>query len=463
MNDLTCDLLVIGGGPGGYVCASRAARLGVDTLLVEMDRLGGTCLNVGCIPSKALIHAASSYETARRQAGEGLHGVKVAQPQLDFGQTHDWMESVTARLRGGVQGLLEHSGVKTLMGRARFLDGKTVEVRGETGVTRIRCKTVVIATGARPAELAGLPGGGKVLTSAAALSLDAVPAQLAVIGAGYIGLELGTAFAKLGSAVTLIEASGSILAQYDDKLTRPVRRRLEQLGVGLQLNTKVTGWDEADGLLHLDGPEGPLALEADRVLVTVGRTPNLDGMGLKQLQLAMSGPFLQIDDRCQTSMRGIYAIGDVTPGPMLAHRATAQAEIVADIVAGRAASWDRVCVPAVCFTDPEIAVVGLLPAEAEAQGPTVTSEFAFRGNGRALTLDDTQGFVRIVARSEDHVILGIQATGPGVSELLAGFTLAIEAGLRVDDIAGTIHPHPTLGEAVQEAALSLSSFANHKW
>ena len=458
MSDLNCSLLVIGGGPGGYVCAARAARLGVDTLLVEADRLGGTCLNVGCIPSKALIHAAGAFATARAQAGEGVHGISVSAPKLDFGRTRDWMDSVTARLRGGVQGLLERSGVKILNGHARFLDGKTVEVRGETGTTRVRAGNVVIATGSRPVDLAGLPTGGKVLDSTSALALSEPPARLAVIGAGYIGLELGTAFAKLGSAVTLIEAGPGILPQYDEKLTRPVRRRLGQLGMELMLSRKVTGWDDAAGRLTLDGGE---ALEVDRVLVTVGRVPNTDGLALGELRLHMDGAFVRIDDRCRTSMRGVYAIGDVTPGPMLAHRAMAQAEVVADVIAGHANAWDRLCVPAVCFTDPEIVSVGLSPEEAEAQGPAAVSEFAFRGNGRALTLDDTEGFVRIVARRSDHVILGVQATGLGVSELLAGFTQAIEAGLRVEDIAATIHPHPTLSEAFQEAALAEVSMANH--
>ncbi|UOM33319.1 dihydrolipoyl dehydrogenase [Acuticoccus sp. I52.16.1] len=458
MNELRCALVVIGGGPGGYVCASRAARLGVDTVLVEAGRVGGTCLNIGCIPSKALIHAGELFARANRQAGEGMHGITVAAPTLDFAGTREWIHGVTGRLRSGVVGLLAKSGVKTLNGRARFVDGKTLEVRGDTGTTIVRADNVVIATGSRPVELPGLPIGGRVIDSAGALALDAVPGRLAVVGAGYIGLELGTAFAKLGSRVTVVEAAPAILPQYDEKLTRPVRRRLAQLGIDLRLETKVTGWDEAAGRLSLEG--GP-ALEADRVLVTVGRTPNFDGLGLDELRLRTDGAAIQVDDRCRTSMRGVYAIGDVTAGPMLAHRAMAQAEVVADVVAGHRAEWDKVAVPAVCFTDPEIAVVGLLPEEAAAAEAVVTPEFSFRASGRALTLDDTEGFVRIVARAADHVILGVQAVGPGVSELLAGFTQAVEAGLRLEDVAATIHPHPTLSEAFQEAALAEVSMANH--
>ncbi|GHF65015.1 dihydrolipoyl dehydrogenase [Seohaeicola zhoushanensis] len=459
MNELRCSLLVIGGGPGGYVCASRAARLGVDTILVEGNRVGGTCLNVGCIPSKALIHAADLYHAAVMQSRGGMLGITVAAPKLDFARTQEWSRGVVDKLCAGVGGLLERSGVKTLKGWARFRDGKTVEVESETGPVLVRAENVVIATGSRPAEVPGLAVGGRVLDSTAALALPEPPARLAVIGAGYIGLELGTAFTKLGSKVTLIEAGPSILPQYDERLTRPVRRRLGDLGIELRLGTRSTGWNDATGELGLDGDNDPLGVDA--VLVTVGRMPCTDGMGLDELGLRQNGPFIEVDDRCRTSMRGVYAIGDVTHGPMLAHRAMAQGEIVADVVAGHAAAWDKACVPAVCFTDPEIVSVGLLPAEVPEGVASKVSEFPFRANGRALTLDDTDGFVRIVSRESDHVILGIQATGPGVSELVSGFAVAIEAGLRAEDLAGTIHAHPTLSEALQEAALMQVSMANH--
>jgi len=237
------DLIVIGAGPGGYVCAIKAAQLGLKTAVVEgRETLGGTCLNVGCIPSKALIHAADLYHTATRQAGEGLCGVTVATPNLDYGQTLDWSGSVVDKLCSGVTGLLSNSGVKTLTGWAHFRDGKTVEVDSETGPVTIRAAKVVIATGSRPVELPGLPFGPHTIDSTAARALADLPARLAVVGAGYIGLELGTAFAKLGCKVTIVEAVDRILPQYDDKLTRPVRRRLEELGITLKLETKVKGW-----------------------------------------------------------------------------------------------------------------------------------------------------------------------------------------------------------------------------
>lgn len=461
MTDLRCKLVVIGGGPGGYVCASRAARLGVDTILVEGNRVGGTCLNVGCIPSKALIHTAQSYHHAVQQAAGAAHGVHVSEPRLDWEEASEWRNGVVSRLCTGVTGLLERSGVKSLSGWAAFRDGKTIEVRGETGSTLIRAENVVIATGSRPVDLPGIPFGGRVLDSTSALTLKHVPESLAVVGAGYIGLELGTAFAKLGCKVTVIEAGSCILPLYDEKLTRPVRRRLDDLGIDLKLGTKVDGWDEGASKLTLDEGDGKTTLAVEQVLVTIGRAPNTDGLGLEQLHLRQSGPFVEIDDCCQTSMRGVYAIGDVTPGPMLAHRAMAQAEIVADVVAGEAAVWDRLCVPAVCFSDPEIVSVGYLPAEVPEDTKTVVKEFSFRANGRALTLDDVEGFVRIVARETDHLILGVQATGPGVSELVSGFALAHESGLRLEDVAATIHAHPTISEAFQEAALMGASMANH--
>lgn len=461
MSDLRCKLLVIGGGPGGYVCASRAARLGVDTILVEGNRVGGTCLNVGCIPSKALIHTAQTFHAANRQARVGVHGVHVEQPRLDWGEASQWREDVVTRLCSGVAGLLERSGVKTLSGWARFRDGKTVEVQGETGQTVIRAEHVVIATGSRSVELPGLQIGGRVLDSTQALALDHVPERLAVVGAGYIGMELGTAFAKLGAEVTMIEAGPRVLPQFDDKLTRGVRRRLRDLNVTLMTDTKVAGWDEATTTLALESSSGPASLNADAVLITVGRVPNTLGLGLEELRLRQSGGFIEIDDRCQTSMRDVFAIGDVTPGPMLAHRAMAQAEVVADVVAGEKTVWDRICVPAVCFTDPEIVHVGVLPNDVPPETPVLVREFALRANGRALTLDDTEGFVRILARENDHLILGVQATGPGVSELVSGFAMAIEAGLTLEDVAATVHAHPTISEAFQEAALMGASMANH--
>ncbi len=454
MKDISCKLLVIGAGPGGYVCAIRAGQLGIDTVIVEARKPGGTCLNIGCIPSKALIHAADEFEAAKAMA-HGRLGITVADPALDLARTVEWKDGIVGRLTTGVAGLLKKARVKTLNGRARFRDGKTVLVETETGEQLVRAETVVIATGSEPVELPSVPFGGKVISSTEALSLNAVPETLAVVGAGYIGLELGTALAKMGSKVTVIEAAGRILPLYDAELTRPVEKRLAALGVELMLGAKVEGLHAKTGDLMITASDGgQRRLAAERILVTVGRKPVTEGWGREELVLDMAGRFIAIDDQCRTSMSGIHAIGDVTGEPMLAHRAMAQGEMVAEIVAGHRRSWDRRGIAAVCFTDPEIVTVGLSPAEAKKAGQDVKiGQFPFSANGRAMTMQAEDGFVRIVARADNHLVLGIQAVGRGVSELSAAFGLAIEMGARLEDLAGTIHAHPTQGEAFQEAAL----------
>jgi dihydrolipoamide dehydrogenase len=463
MKDITCKLLVIGAGPGGYVCAIRAGQLGVDTVIVEAKKPGGTCLNIGCIPSKALIHAAEEYErTAHIAAGHTPLGISVAAPTIDLSQTMAWKDGIVGRLTGGVAGLLKKAKVKTVHGRARFRDGKTVEVETETGVQIIRAENVVIATGSMPVELPMLPFGGPVISSTEALSLTEVPKRLAVVGAGYIGLELGTAFAKLGAQVTMVEALPRVLPLYDADLTQPVAKRLKELEIEVITGAKAKGLVSSGELLVEDQAGKEIRLPADKILVTVGRQPATMGWGLEELVLDMDGRFIRIGDRCETSMRGIYAIGDVTGEPMLAHRAMAQGEMVAEIIAGHRRSWDKRAIPAVCFTDPEIVSVGLLPEEARRAGGDVkVGQFPFTANGRAMTKLGEQGFVRIVARADNHMVLGIQAVGQGISEMSAAFGLAVEMGARLEDIAGTIHAHPTQGEGFQEAALKSLGHAVH--
>lgn len=462
METIDTDLLVIGAGPGGYVCAIRAGQLGVSTVIVERGKPGGTCLNVGCIPSKALIHAAETFATARAQEGGDTMGISVSRPAIDLARTVDWKDGIVRRLNSGVAGLLKKAGVKSVQGRARFVDGKTVTVTSEMGEQKITARRIVIATGARPVDLPDLPFGGPVLSSTGALALTEVPRTLAVIGGGYIGLEIGTAFAKLGAAVTVIEARESILPQYDRELTRPVMERLKALGVRLITQARVTGHAPEKAELSVETGEGTERIAAEKVLVTVGRRPEFEGLALEELSLAMAGPFLRIDDQCRTSMRDVFAIGDVTGEPMLAHRAMAQGEMVAEIVAGRPRGWDRLCIPAICFTDPEIVTAGLDPDAARAAGhKTRIGSFPFAANGRAMTLQGAAGFVRVVAREDNHLILGIQAVGTGVSELSAAFGALIEMGARLEDVALTIHAHPTQGEALQEAALAGLGHALH--
>jgi dihydrolipoamide dehydrogenase len=464
MKDITCKLLVIGAGPGGYVCAIRAGQLGIDTVVIEAGKPGGTCLNVGCIPSKALIHAAEEFEKASHWAGKpGPLGISVESPKLEFGKTVAWKDGIVSRLNSGIAGLLKKAKVKYVQGWAKFRDGKTVEVETETGTQVIRAENVVIATGSAPVELPFLPFGGNVISSTEALSLPAVPERMAVVGGGYIGLELGMAFAKLGAKVTVVEALPRLLQQYDAELTKPVLKRLADLGIEVLTGAKAKGVSSKGDALLVEAADGKdRKIAADKILVTVGRKPVTAGWGLEEIDLDMSGRFIRIDDQCRTSMRGVYAIGDVTGEPMLAHRAMAQGEMVAEIVAGHKRSWDKRAIPAICFTDPELVTAGLSPDEAKKLGGEIKiGQFPFSANGRAMTKQGEDGFVRVVARADNHLVLGIQAVGQGVSELSAAFGLALEMGARLEDIAGTIHAHPTQGEAFQEAALKGLGHALH--
>jgi len=464
MKTLSKTLLVIGGGPGGYVAAIRAGQLGIPTVLVEGEALGGTCLNVGCIPSKALIHLAGEFERAQRFTGSNALGIRVQDPTLDLPQAQRWKDGIVGKLTGGVGALLRKAGVQVVRGWATIVDGKTVDVATHEGEPmRIACEHLLLATGSVAVDLPNLPVGGPVITSTEALALTEAPRHLVVVGAGYIGLELGIAWRKLGADVAVVEAAGRILPGYDEELTQPVLASLRRLGITLHLNCKTEGLAESgNGLRVRSSQADEFVLPADQVLVAVGRVPRSAGFGLESLQLDMAGRAVKVDDQCRTSMRNVWAIGDLTGEPMLAHRAMAQGEMVAEIVAGRRRRFAPMAIPAVCFTDPELVVAGLTPDEAQARGQEVkVASFPFAANGRALSVEGTEGFVRVVARPDTHQVLGWQAVGQGASELSAAFCYAIEMGARLEDVAGIIHAHPTLGEAVQESALRALGHALH--
>ncbi|MGY3642986.1 dihydrolipoyl dehydrogenase [Pseudomonas sp. PK-RTE-24] len=456
MQSLNTTLLIIGGGPGGYVTAIRAGQLGIPTILVEGQSLGGTCLNIGCIPSKALIHVAEQFHQTQHHSQHSALGISVAAPTLDISKSVEWKDGIVDRLTTGVAALLKKNKVQVINGWAKVIDGKTVEV----GDTRIQCEHLVLATGSTSVNLPILPIGGPIISSTEALAPTAVPKRLVVVGGGYIGLELGIAYRKLGAEVSVVEAQDRILPAYDAELTQPVHEALKQLGVKLYLKHSVLGFD---GTLQVRDPEGEtLNLETDQVLVAVGRKPNTQGFNLEALNLDMNGSAIRIDSRCQTSMRNVYAIGDVSGEPMLAHRAMAQGEMVAELISGKSREFNPTAIAAVCFTDPELVVVGTTPDEAKAAGlDCIVSSFPFAANGRAMTLESKSGFVRVVARRDNHVIVGWQAVGVGVSELSTAFAQSLEMGARLEDIGGTIHAHPTLGEAVQEAALRALGHALH--
>ncbi len=455
----TTTLLVIGGGPAGYVAAIRAGQLGIPTVLVEGADLGGTCLNIGCIPSKALIHAADAFHQAAGYAGESPLGIRTGAPTIDVAQTVAWKDGIVRRLTGGVGALLKKNGVKVVQGWARILDGKTVEV----GDVRIRCEHLLLATGSVPVELPFMPFGGNVVSSTEALAPATLPEHLVVVGAGYIGLELGIAYRKLGARVTVVEAAGRVLPAYDDELVKPVAASLKRLDIALHLESSVLGLvEDGRGIRMKTGGGEEDVLEADRVLVAVGRRPRTEGYGLESLLLDMNGRHVRIDNQCRTSMRNVWAIGDLTGEPMLAHRAMAQGEMVAEIIAGKRRHFTPGAIPAVCFTEPEVVVVGMTPQDAaRLDVDCISASFPFAANGRAMTLESTDGFVRVVARKDNHVIVGWQAVGGAVSELSTAFVQSIEMGAQLEDVAGTIHAHPTLGEAVQEAALRALGHALH--
>jgi dihydrolipoamide dehydrogenase len=464
----TTSLLVIGGGPGGYVAAIRAAQLGIDTTLVEGARLGGTCLNIGCIPSKALIHAGHEFHKACGYAGDSALGISVRRPELDIARTVAWKDGIVHRLTSGVAALLKKNGVNVIHGWANIVDGKTVDVtpadpKSADGAVTLHCRHLLLATGSVPVELPFMPFAGRVVSSTEALSPASIPERLVVVGGGYIGLELGSVYAKLGAQVSVVEAAQRILPAYDGELTRPVAAAMQKQGIALHLQTSVLGLTPSgDAVRVRSADQTETELPADQVLVAVGRRPRTRGWGLEKLMLDMDGRFVQVDDRCHTSMHNVWAIGDLAGEPMLAHRAMAQGEMVAEIIAGKRRTFEPAVIPAVCFTDPEVVVAGLGPDEAEQCGiDAVAALFPFAANGRSMTLESTDGFVRVVARRDNHRIVGWQAVGAGVSELCTAFSQSIEMQARLEDVAGTIHAHPTLGEAVQEAALRALGHALH--
>jgi dihydrolipoamide dehydrogenase len=463
MQTLKTKVLIIGAGTGGYVTGIRCGQLGLETVLVDGgDGLGGTCLNVGCIPSKAIIHAASKFETVAKAAGEGTLGITASTPAIDLSQTVAWKNGIVRKLNTGVATLLKKAKVKVIKGWATFQDAKTCCVETEEGPVTVTAEHIILATGSEPVELPFLPFGGDVISSTEALSLDAVPGKLVVVGGGYIGLELGIAYRKLGAEVAIVEMADRILPLYDKALTHPVAKWLEKHGVKLHLGARAGGF--GDGKLSITTRDGePLQLDADKVLVTVGRKPRTTGWGLENMGVAMAGPFVKVDDRCATSMRNVWAVGDLTGEPMLAHKGSAQGEMVAEIIAGKDRKFDPVTIAAVCFTEPEIVSAGLGPLNVEGRDDVIQSVFPLAAIGRALAIEagEDGGFVRVIASKTDHRILGLQAVGQHVAELSNSFAQMLEMGAVLEDVAGVIHVHPTLGEAFHEASLRALGHAIH--
>jgi dihydrolipoamide dehydrogenase len=460
------EVLVIGAGPGGYVAAIRAAQKGLDTTLVERDAYGGTCLNHGCIPSKAYITATDVAHDAGNAEEMGIH----ADPAVDLMGMREWKNDVVSRLTGGVEKLCKANGVNLIEGTASFRDESSVRVAhgGEgQGSESLEFEHCIVATGSRPLQIPNFDfGDDPVIDSKQALALETVPDSLVVVGAGYIGMELSTVFAKLGGAVTVVEMLDDVLPGYEDDVSRVVKSRAEELGVDFNFGEAASDWTQSgDGIVvRTETEDGEVSeYDADKVLVAVGREPVTDTLdaGNAGLEPNEEG-FFETDDRAETDVDGIYAVGDVAGEPMLAHKGSKEGIVAAETIAGEPAALDYQAIPAAVFTDPEIGTVGMTEAEAEEAGyePAV-GEMPFNASGRALTTGETEGFVRIVADDDTGFVLGAQIVGPEASELIAEVTLAVEMGATLEDLAATIHTHPTLAEAVMEAAENAQGQAIH--
>jgi dihydrolipoamide dehydrogenase len=449
------DVLVIGGGPGGYVAAIRAGQLNLDVTLVEADAYGGTCLNYGCIPSKAMVTASDIANDARNAEHIGVH----ADPEVDLEEMVGWKDDVINQLTGGVKELCKANGVNLVEGWAEFTDGQ--------GSETIEFEHCIIASGSRPIEIPSFEFDGEnVLSSRDVLALESVPDSLVVVGGGYIGMELSMVLAKLGTKVTILEMLDEVMGNYGPDITRVVRKHAEELGIEIHVGQAAKKWSSSEGgiTVQAEAEDGTVSgFDAEKCLLAVGREPVTDSLNIDTIELQPDDRgFLSTDDRARTELNHIFAVGDVAGEPMLAHKASKEGEVAAEVIAGEPSALDYQAIPAAVFTEPEIGTVGLTETEATNAGfDPVVGRMPLRASGRALTLDDTTGFVRIITDEATGFILGAQIVAPGASELIAEIGLAIEMGASLEDITCTIHTHPTLSEAVMEAAANARGESTH--
>lgn len=464
---LAFDLIVIGSGPGGYVAAIRGAQLGFKTAIIEKEpNLGGTCLNVGCIPSKALLHSTEQFHFASHVASE--HGIELGKPSIDIAQLMRKKSKTVDQLRMGVQHLMKTNKITVFHGLGSLAAAQIVEVKNTEGSTehRLQADKILIATGSSSIELPFLPfDGEKIVSSDQAIAFDAIPERLAVVGAGAIGLELGSVWARLGSQVEVIEFLPAIAPSFDKDVSKAAERLFKKQGLNFHLNTKVTGCKaEKDALiLSAEKKDQPIELTVDKILVAVGRKANTDGLCLEAVGLSCDAKGrIPVDAHYQTSVPGIYAIGDVIAGPMLAHKAEEEAVACVERMAGQAGHVNYDVIPNVIYTEPEISSVGLTEAAAKDQGIAYASgKFNFSANGRAIASDATDGFVKVIACKETDKLLGVQIIAKGASELIASAVTHMEYGGSAEDLARTVHAHPTLSEAMKEAAMATAGQAIH--
>ncbi|EFR31470.1 dihydrolipoyl dehydrogenase [Eremococcus coleocola] len=448
------DTVVIGAGPGGYVAAIRAAQLGQKVAIIERQYIGGVCLNVGCIPSKALISAGHAYHNAHHSE---IFGVTAKDVAIDFTKTQEWKDnSVVAKLTGGVEMLLKKNKVEIIRGDAFFQDEHHLRVMHEEGAQSYSYNNAIIATGSRPIEIPGFKFAGRVIDSTGALNLKEIPGKLVVIGGGVIGSELGMAYANMGTEVTILEGSPQILPTFEKDLVRVVEKEMKNRNMTIHTNAMakeaVDNGDSVTVKYEIDGKAEEI--NADYVLISVGRRPNTDEMGLEIAGIKMTDRgLIEVDKQGRTNKPNIYAIGDIVAGAALAHKASYEGKVAAAAIAGHKDEVDYVAMPSVAFTDPEVAAAGYTEKAAKEAGLDVkASKFPFGGNGRALSLNQTEGFLRLVTTKEDNIIVGAQIVGPNASEVLTELLLAIESGMNAEDLALTIHGHPSLGEVTMDTA-----------
>lgn len=464
MEPIQTEIVVVGAGPGGYAAAFYAADHGKKVILVEREpRLGGVCLNRGCIPSKALLHATHQILAARESAHRGI---RFGEPTVDLGQLRAWKESVLAKLGAGIAQLAKMRNVQVLQGRGYFEDSQTLRVETEQGQRFIRFDKAILAAGSRAAMPRAFDlGNPRVMTSRQALELEDIPGTLLVVGAGYIGMELGTVYAALGSRVTVVEALDRVLAGADADLTRPVVAAARKAFQEIRLNARVLSMATAGKQIRVNMEYDGQTLEElyDRVLVAVGRVPNSNDLGLENTKVTLDEKgFVKVNNRQQTDDPNIYAIGDIVGGVMLAHKAHREARIAVEVILGQPSVFENIVIPAVVFTDPELAWCGLTEAEAQARGiPYEVSKFPWAASGRAVSFDRTDGVTKMLIDPESERVLGVGICGPGAGELIAEAVLALEMGATAEDIALTVHPHPTLSETLMECAEAFYGHATH--
>lgn len=449
------ETLVIGSGPGGYVAAIRAAQEGQDVVVVEKEAtLGGICLNVGCIPSKALIHAAEVYEQSHDSE---VFGVKNEKTTIDWSKTQQWkQEKVVDRMTSGIEFLFKKNKVKTVRGTAYFTDKNTVHIDGEEPVN-YEFKNAIVATGSTPIQIPGFEWSERVIDSTGGLALPEIPKKLIVVGGGYIGSELAGVYSKLGTEVTILEGSDSLLGGFDKDMVALVEKSFKSRGTKIVKSALAKNAEETDKgvkvTYEVDGKTE--TIEADYCLVTVGRYPNTQDLGLESIGVELDDRNLvKVDEQGRTTVDHIFAIGDIVPGAALAHKASYEGKVAAEAIAGKKVAVDYRAMPAVAFTSPELSSVGYSEAEAKDAGleDVKAYKFPLAGNGRAVSLNETDGFVRLVTAGEYKTIVGAQIAGPHSSDLISELAVAVEGGLNAEDIALTIHPHPTLGEAIMDTA-----------